>query len=80
MNIALKLRATRRKRKLTQLEVAEAIGVSRSTLARWERCEAEPTRRHTKMISQWLRLPDYGCYVCPECGKSNGHKEFCPDA
>lgn len=58
---AARLREARRQAKLSQKELAEAIGASRSSIARWERSDDEPSARtvwalalHLGVSARWL--------------------------
>jgi len=56
MNTALNepLRDTRTARGLTQAQLAEGLGVSANTLARWERGEVSPSGVSETLIRRWL--------------------------
>ena len=58
MSTATDLRAERIRRGLTQADVAEALGVHRQTVNRWERGKLGIHPAQEKLIRMWIDHPD----------------------
>lgn len=54
MNIAANIQATRQAAGLTQEQLAEAVGVSRQTIAKWESGETSPDLEHAAALAEKL--------------------------
>lgn len=57
MEIKISLEAARRNAKLTQKDVAKALGVSNKTVCNWETGRAEPSFATLKVLSDMYRIP-----------------------
>lgn len=58
MKYARWLRQKRKEKKMTQAEVAKALGVSRETISSWERQRCRPTLEFTEQIFQLYECSD----------------------
>ena len=58
MSISANIQTTRQAAKLTQEQLAEAVGVSRQTVAKWEAGETSPDLEHAAALADAL-----GCTV-----------------
>lgn len=56
-SIGTRIKAERKKRKLTQRDLAAMLGVSYQTVAYWENCSRRPHRRHWSVLSEVLGIP-----------------------
>ena len=54
MSIADNIRATRMSARMTQEQLAEAVGVSRQTVAKWESGETSPDLEHAAALADVL--------------------------
>lgn len=54
MSIGQNIQTTRTTAKLTQAQLAEAVGVSRQTVAKWEAGETSPDLEHAAILAQVL--------------------------
>ena len=52
--IGEEIRAARAAADLTQAQLAEKLGVTKNTVARWERGEMEPTGLYLVIVRRWL--------------------------
>ena len=57
MTLGEKIRACRRKAGLTQEQLAEAVGVSRQAVTKWEQDQSAPGTAHLMALAQALSLP-----------------------
>ena len=57
MTLGEKIRACRRKAGLTQEQLAEAVGVSRQAVTKWEQNQSAPGTAHLMALAQALSLP-----------------------
>lgn len=59
-NTGAKIKTLRKESKMSQIELAEKIGVSRSTLANWEIDRRQPNFHYLKLIANVFNVPlDY---------------------
>lgn len=56
-NFPAMIRATRKRRGWTQEELAEAAGVGRSTIIRWEKGETRPEPQQLRAVANVLGIP-----------------------
>ena len=54
---AKRITAARKEKKLTQEQVAQAVGVSRQTVSHWENGRVEPTREQREALCRLLEIP-----------------------
>lgn len=59
MPFGSRIRAARKSKGLRQEELANLIGVSTSSVTRWENDEREPTVSFVKLISERLEVPTW---------------------
>lgn len=57
MTFAKRITAARKKKKLTQEQVAQAMGVSRQTVSHWENGRVEPTQEQREALCSLLEIP-----------------------
>ena len=74
MALSKALKQMRMDRRLTQVRLAEAVGVSTFTLIRWERGERSPDgvflERLSRALGYWIVLDTDGTWSCfPQTGK-----------
>lgn len=53
---AERLRELRLEKKLTQIELADSIGVSFAIISKWENCKRQPTLENIKALSRFLNV------------------------
>lgn len=51
-----RIRLQRRVRCLTQAQLADAVGVTQSAVARWEQDQAVPALRHRRLLAEVLEV------------------------
>ena len=54
---AKRITAARKEKKLTQEQVAQAMGVSRQTVSHWENGRVEPTQEQREALCRLLEIP-----------------------
>ena len=54
---AKRITAARKEKKLTQEQVAQAVGVSRQTVSHWENGRIEPTQEQREALCRLLEIP-----------------------
>lgn len=54
---AKRITAARKEKKLTQEQVAQAVGVSRQTVSHWENGRVEPTQEQREALCRLLEIP-----------------------
>lgn len=73
----IRLRQARKRKKLTQRQVAEKLGVSAPTVTRWERGHVEPDTEAIKKLSEILDVSvDYLMGVSDIPEKPNENKDI----
>jgi len=56
-HLSNRIRSARKRAKLTQNDLAIAIGVTPGSVHRWERGSAEPTLTHIKAVAKATKTP-----------------------
>lgn len=72
--IQISLEAARVNAKLTQVEIADIMGVDQSTIRRWERGEKVPNYDEIKKISSVYKIPIDNIFSEKELAKSKIRK------
>lgn len=78
-NLGKRIRAARESAGFTQESLSEAIGVSRSAVARWENNDIEPKIENLICLSEVLRVSTDSLLGIP-CYKSNSLSYLTDDA
>jgi transcriptional regulator with XRE-family HTH domain len=52
MTIGTRIKECRRKANLSQVELAERVGVSQTAISQWESCEHEPSSRYIMPLAE----------------------------
>lgn len=75
--IGVRIKEIRKKRKMTQADVAEALGISRSVVANWETGVTEPDAAQMRKLRDLFNIsPDYLCGLVDEYTTYNIPKSF----
>lgn len=69
--ISSNIKETRKKRGFTQEEVSKAVGISRSTVAKWENGSAEPNALELKKLCEFLNISSEYIY-----GKTSSYSDI----
>ena len=75
MYVANKVRLVRRMRDITQMKMAEDLGVARSTIIAIEQGQFEPSGRMMLMIAKYFSMPVEELFWLEERGNENGGKK-----
>lgn len=59
-----KLKAARQIAELTQVEAAESLGISRSTIQNWEAYRTSPRAEQAQKLSELYGIPYNQIYFC----------------
>lgn len=70
LRLAARLKALRQERRVTQMQMAERLGISQATLARLEAGNQNVTLRTLSVIARSLRCDVVDLLRIPEPGKS----------
>lgn len=69
--MGIRLRSLRNQDKLSQAEIAKAVGVARSTISMWESGEREPDFESLEALSDFFNVPIGTFFPSGECKETD---------